>query len=171
MLRRLSTQDVFIYRELRLQALQESPTAFGSSYEEESQRSAETFAAGIQNPQDPAAAVFAVLGEGAGAPLLGVLGFGRENRLKRAHSGYLWGMYVLPEYRRKGLGAALLDATLAHVRTLGDIRQVTLGVTAGNEGASALYQSRGFVRYGLEPDYLRIDGEYHAMEHLILMLE
>jgi ribosomal protein S18 acetylase RimI-like enzyme len=64
----------------------------------------------------------------------------------------------------------LLDATLAHVRSLGDIRQVTLGVTASNEGASALYKSRGFVRYGLEPDYLRINGEYHAMEHLILML-
>ena len=170
MLRRLSTRDVFMYRELRLQALQESPTAFGSSYEEESLRNAETFAAGIQNSHDPAAAVFGIFGEGAGAPLLGMLGFGRENRLKRIHSGYLWGMYVMPEHRRKGLAAALLDAALAHARSLGDIRQVTLGVTASNEGASALYKSRGFVRYGLEPDYLCIAGEYHAMEHLILML-
>lgn len=35
-IRFLNPQDVLAYRELRLQALQESPTAFASSFEQES---------------------------------------------------------------------------------------------------------------------------------------
>ncbi len=85
-LRRLNTQDIFIYRELRLQALQESPTAFGSSYEEESQYNTDISAIRLRNPKDPDAAVFGAFGEGESGPLLGMLGFAREGRLKRAHS-------------------------------------------------------------------------------------
>ncbi len=169
-IRRLSTQDIFIYRELRLMALQESPTAFGSSLEEESAYQTDDFAARLRNPKSPDAVVFGAFGEGDPAPLLGMLGFGREDRLKRVHSGFLWGMYVQPQNRGRGIAAALLDAALAYARTVAGLRQVTLGVTSTNLPAVMLYQSRGFVPYGLEPDYLCIKGAYHDMEHMVLKL-
>jgi ribosomal protein S18 acetylase RimI-like enzyme len=99
-----------------------------------------------------------------------MIGFHREDRRKRAHVGCLVGMYVLPEHRGQGLGAALLDAALTHARSLGDIRYVYLGVTEGNAGAAALYRTRGFVTYGLEPDYLQINGAYYGMEFMLLKL-
>lgn len=49
---------------------------------------------------------------------------------------------VAPEHRRKGYGAALLDAVIQ--RHPGDI---ILTVRADNEAARALYASRGFQRY------------------------
>jgi hypothetical protein len=46
-IRFLTSEDIGAYRELRLQALQESPTAFGSSYEQEVCLSLTEFAARI----------------------------------------------------------------------------------------------------------------------------
>jgi ribosomal protein S18 acetylase RimI-like enzyme len=135
-IRFLTSQDVVAYRELRLQALRESPIAFGAF--DESDR------------------------------LIGMLGFYRENRPKRAHIGNLWSMYVLPQFRRRGVGAVLLDRALSHARQLGGLRQVILAVTANNSAASSLYKSRGFERFGLEHDALFVDGSYFDAEHLVL---
>jgi len=170
MLRRLTLDDLFIYRELRLHGLQESPTAFGSSYEEESAFAKEDFARRLSNPKDPSACLIGAFTEDAPGKLVGMIGFLREDRRKRAHVGCLVSMYVLPEHRGHGIGAALLDAALSHARKLGDIRQIYLGVTEGNAGAAALYRSRGFVTYGIEPDYLRINGKFYGMEFMLLKL-
>ncbi len=147
MLRPLSTQDIFIYRELRLQALQESPTAFGSSYEEESAYQTEDFAARLRNPQDPDGVVIGAFGEGAPAPLLGMVGFGRENRLKRAHSGFLWAGIAMCSHHTAGARHRRWPAgcrARPHARSVKNLCQVTLGVTSTNTSAvAALYQSRG----------------------------
>ena len=69
-------------------------------------------------------------------------------------------MYVLPEFRRQGIGAALLDEALSHARRLGVLRQIVLAVTTNNLAACSLYRSRGFERFGLERDALFIDSTY-----------
>jgi ribosomal protein S18 acetylase RimI-like enzyme len=170
MLRRLTLDDLFMYRELRLHGLQESPTAFGSSYEEESAFTKDDFARRLSNPKDPSALIIGAFTGDATAKLVGMIGFYREDRRKRAHVGCLVSMYVLPEYRGQHLGAMLLDAAIAHARGLGDIRYIYLGVTEGNTGAASLYRSRGFVTYGLEPDYLLVNGGYYGMEFMMLRL-
>ncbi|MEH1905111.1 GNAT family N-acetyltransferase [Nostoc sp.] len=165
-IRFLNTQDVVVYRDLRLQALIESPTAFGSSYEQESCFSLTDFAARLRPHDDSANGIFGAFGDTD--KLIGILGFSRENRLKRAHIGSLWGMYVLPEFRRRGVGAELLDHTLSYARCLGDLRQIVLTATTNNLAACSLYKSRGFERFGLERDALFIDGTYFDEEHLAL---
>jgi ribosomal protein S18 acetylase RimI-like enzyme len=102
--------------------------------------------------------------------LMGTIGFLREQHLKRAHIGSVWGMYVLPEFRGQGIGAALLDEALAHARLLQGLRQVTLTVTAGNLPAIGLYKSRGFERFGLQRDALYVDGRLYDEEHWALYL-
>jgi ribosomal protein S18 acetylase RimI-like enzyme len=165
-IRFLNSQDVSAYRELRLHALRESPTAFASSYEQEAYFPLTQFAARLCPHDDSANGIFGALDNGD--RLIGMLGFSRENRLKRAHVGSLWSMYVLPEFRNRGVGATLLDAALAHARQLGGLRQIVLSVTANNLAACSLYKSRGFERFGLERNALFIDGTYLDEAHLAL---
>jgi ribosomal protein S18 acetylase RimI-like enzyme len=75
-----------------------------------------------------------------------------------AHSGIL-GMGVLSEYRGRGIGRALIDATLQAARA-GGISRIELTVRVDNEPARRLYESFGFVTEGLCRRHMRVDGEY-----------
>ncbi|MBD2108710.1 GNAT family N-acetyltransferase [Nodosilinea sp. FACHB-13] len=167
-IRFLNSEDIAAYRDLRLHALKESPTAFASSYEQEAQFSLADFAARLRPNNDAAGGIFGAFSDRT--QLIGMLGFSREHRPKRAHVGSLWSMYVLPEFRGQRVGSSLLDRAIAHARGLDGLRQIVLSVTAGNVAASALYQSRGFEIFGLERDSLCIDGTYFDEEYLVLRL-
>lgn len=165
-IRFLNSQDVVVYSELRLKALSESPTAFASSFEQEACLTAKDFAARLDSHDNFYSGIFAAFD--SSEQIMGMLGFSREKRPKRAHIASFWSMYVLPEFRRRGVGAALLDEALSYVRQLGVVRQVVLAVTASNLPASSLYKSRGFERFGLEREALFVDGKYFDESHLVL---
>ena len=165
-IRILDSQDVAAYRELRLHALLESPAAFGSDYERESQFSLDDFAERLHIGN----AKNGVFGAFHDERLVGMMGFMRANGVKRAHGALLWSVYVLPELRGQGIAARLLDEVIAHARQLGDVRQITLTVNAHNQSARRLYRSRGFEVFGLERDALCVDGVYFDEEHMVLRL-
>jgi ribosomal protein S18 acetylase RimI-like enzyme len=73
-----------------------------------------------------------------------------------AHRGRL-GMGVIASHRGKGLGAGLLQACLDHAPRCG-IEKAELTVYTSNVAAIALYRKFGFVEYGLQKDYRRLDG-------------
>jgi len=56
-------------------------------------------------------------------------------------------LVVDPAYRRRGIGRALMEEALAHVRSQGGNR-IILQVRADNQAAVHLYQSMGFVPVG-----------------------
>lgn len=64
---------------------------------------------------------------------------------------------VLPEARRRGLGARLLDACQDHWREAG-VAEGFLEVRAGNAPARALYERAGWERVGIRRGYYA-DGE------------
>ena len=168
-IRFLESSDLTAYRDLRLEGLKESPTAFGSSYVDEVDMPLTEFAARMRPHNKPDNGIFgAFVDDGR---LVGMLGFTREHRVKRSHLATLWGMYVSPEFRHQGFGAALLDEAIAHARRLGTVRKITLSVTANNVAAGSLYRSRGFERFALEVDALCISGKYFDEEHLALFLK
>ena len=72
------------------------------------------------------------------------------------HSGVL-GMGVAASHRGRGLGAALLRATLDAAIASG-IRRVELVVRADNAAAIALYERHGFEHEGRLRDYMVVDG-------------
>lgn len=75
------------------------------------------------------------------------------------HCGSL-GMGVLKDYRRHGIGARLLLATLAKAKTKG-ITRVTLKVRADNAGAIRLYEETGFKLEATLKNAMRFDGKYY----------
>lgn len=61
---------------------------------------------------------------------------------------------VLPEYRRKGIGAALLEALCTYCRENG-IVLLTLEVRESNIPAISLYESFGFEKVGVRKNYYK----------------
>ena len=59
---------------------------------------------------------------------------------------------ILPEYRNRGMGTAILHRVLAEAKRLG-ARRATLEVRASNAGAKKLYERLGFYVAGVRPHY------------------
>jgi len=150
--RRLETSDVANYRELRLESLKGHPEAFSSSWEYEVDKPVSWWAERLETNT-----VFG--GWVNSSPLVGVAGLRVQDRVKLRHKGVLWGMYVRPEARGKGLAAALLQQIVEHAQTL--VEEVCLRVVASNAAALRLYRAAGFKEYGLERRALRVGGEYY----------
>jgi ribosomal protein S18 acetylase RimI-like enzyme len=103
--------------------------------------------------------------------LVGIVGIGRESHHKAAHKAYVWGLYVKPSHRCSGVGRSLMLAALRFARELRGVTHVHLGVAESNAPALRLYESLGFVAWGVEPDALHVGGELIAERHMVLALE
>jgi len=75
-----------------------------------------------------------------------------------AHGGVL-GMGVIEVHRGKGIGSALIRATLNRARQAGFTR-VELTVREDNVRAKALYEKLGFVSEGVKRKATLFDGKY-----------
>ena len=150
-LRRLGPEDAAIYREIRLEALADSPHAFSSTLESEQGQPLDRFASRLADDF--------VLGAFSGPYLIGVAGFYVQPRPKHRHKGLLWGMYVRPDHRAAGIGRTLVEAIIEHARQRVELLQ--LFVIADNLPARRLYANLGFVKYGIERNATKYQGQYH----------
>ena len=95
---------------------------------------------GVADPADPARLVAAItataVASSPGAPPVGELSL----------------VAVRPEWRRRGLGAALVAAALAHLADAG-VRTALTYVDAGNESALAFFAQAGFQERGARVYY------------------
>jgi len=64
---------------------------------------------------------------------------------------------VLPQWRRHGVGRALMDAVIAKTERDG-LGSIVLEVATENEPARRLYAAYGFVQVGRRPGYYRQSG-------------
>ena len=162
----LTTDDAAELFRLRREALLDSPFSFTASPEEESTTSSvENVRATLKrSPHSP------VFGAFAGPRLVGMLGLYREPRRKAAHKVNLWGTFVTPEWRGKGLAKALLEAAVAYARTLEGVTDVQLGVTESAADARRVYERFGFKVWGTEPNAIRVQGRTECEYHMRLTL-
>jgi L-amino acid N-acyltransferase YncA len=73
-----------------------------------------------------------------------------------AHVGQL-GTFLLPDWRRHGVGKALFDATVQFAATAG-YRKLVIQVRASNMPAQTFYKRLGFVECGRLRRQVMIDG-------------
>jgi ribosomal protein S18 acetylase RimI-like enzyme len=155
MIRPLTESDLEAYVALRRESLLDAPLAFGSSPEDDSAASVETLRAQLQRARDWM--LFGAFDE-AGR-LAGAAGAIRGRHRKSAHKMHVWGVYVRPSARRLGLGRALIEAVIAHARSIAGVDWLQLAVSTSATPARHLYERAGFVAWGTEPDALRYEGE------------
>ncbi|MHB0875191.1 MAG: GNAT family N-acetyltransferase [Anaerolineae bacterium] len=166
-IRLLTVDDAQAFRDMRLEALLDSPEAFGWSYEEFLQRPMNAI---VQQLADATGEGDCILGAFDGKDLVGITGCYRRAGLKERHKGYIWGVYVSPQARRRGIARQLMTEALSRARRWPGVEQVHLTVVANNTDARSLYVSLGFTSYGIEPHALKIDGRYYDEEMMVLAL-
>jgi len=84
------------------------------------------------------------------------------------HRGSL-GMGVLPAWRGRGIGRALLSASLEKARNRG-LTRVELEARVDNDAAIMLYERAGFVREAVKRHGVRYDGVYYDTVQMYLLL-
>lgn len=164
-LRTLTPDDAAAFWRLRLQAFRDEPLAFGSTVEDHAGRPLSDVARELGQGEDRHA-VGAFVPEPGGAALVGILGLDRDRRVKRRHRAKVWGMYVDPRARGRGVGKALLDEIVARARRTAGLEQLYLTVMADNVSAQRLYERAGFAIYGRAPRAMILDGKGYD-EHLL----
>jgi ribosomal protein S18 acetylase RimI-like enzyme len=154
------------YWNLRLEMLNQSPSSFGSSYEEALKR---------QNPIESTKE--RLTSEGSFTfgcfmenKLVGAVTMVREGASKMKHKGSIYAMYVAPDHRGQGLGRGLMEAAIKHAKQTKGIEQLMLTVVTTNETAKGLYHSCGFKPYGTEKRALKYIEEYYDEELMVLFL-
>ncbi len=162
--RKLTTTDASAYNELRCEMLREHPDAFGDSLEEHLARGlAEVerrLAAGADSQ------VFGAFLEGR---LVGAAGYFRESHKKARHIATIVGVYIRLEARGQGASRALIERALATLREIG-VDLVQLDVGSHNAPARRVYESLGFVKTGVLPRALRVNGIDYDEDHMVLDL-
>jgi ribosomal protein S18 acetylase RimI-like enzyme len=162
-IRLLLPRDAGALAELRRRALVDSPEGFLSSPEDDPLSSED---AAREELTRPGGVVFGAFTE----CLVGMVGVRRDSSPKVAHKVHLWGVFVLPQWRRRKIGAQLLHAALDHVRSLPGVTTVQLIVGERSDAARRLYEGLGFRVWGLEQAALRVGGRYVNDLHMMLAL-
>jgi ribosomal protein S18 acetylase RimI-like enzyme len=139
-IRRARPDEWQAVRELRLRALASDPDAFGETVDEATARSDAEWLARAAEPDR--VTVVAVRSDA------GLVGMAMGGPVPdRPTIAGLYGMWVAPETRGQGIGAALIDAVEAWARAAG-YASIGLGVTTANTPAIRLYAGAGYVDIG-----------------------
>lgn len=142
---------------LRLTALESEPQAFRETVAEHKQRSVDSFAQRLGEGGNDSF----VYGAFDGCLLIGMMGYYRKDEQR----AWIWGVFVRPEYRGRGVSQALMEALLDALRSVPRVTSVHLTVAMTQETARRLYRSCGFRVY--PPDG---DTPPHE-EHLVYLLQ
>lgn len=148
--------DVDSYRELRLEALKNHPTAFGADYAENLRKPPTYWLERLTIKSDEQALFFAEQNR----QLISMTGIFRSLSSKSRHAATIWGVYVKPAWRGQRIAEALIRACLSWAEQQ-NIVIVKLAVITGNLSAIRCYERCGFTTYGTEPKAIRYKGAYH----------
>ena len=158
-IRPLDEGDFQAFLSIQNDALQHAPEVFGSDYDWYDALSLlskeQRYQKYLFYPHKYLLAAFESDGQ-----LVGMIGFSTEhNRSKVRHKGLIWGMYVLPSHRGRGIATSLVDSVIETAREIG-VELIQLSVGTRNEASYELYLRSGFTVYGTEARAMKVDEEY-----------
>lgn len=162
---RLVATDAPAYKRLRDDMLDGFPDAFTSDAETERAKPDSAYIARFEAEGDAARFSFGAWYSGE---LVGAITCERDARLKVRHIGHIVGMMVRPGLQGRGIGRALIEATIAQARSVPELELLTLTVTSTNQAAVSLYEKAGFVRYGQLPRAIKL-GDKHLGKDLMML--
>ncbi len=160
-IRELKPEDAELFQKSRLEALQNSPTAFGASYEDEVNLPTSFYSDRIKISTSIYFAAF------ENDRIVGTVCLITNERVKTRHRATVVSVYVYPECRGQGVGKMLMSAVIEKAKEMGFIEQIELTVVTSEEPALALYKKMGFEIYATEPHSLKYNEKYYD-EHFMI---
>lgn len=144
-IRELDVADGLAYRDVRLRALSEAPTAFASTFEEESAHPDDLWRDIVTRTAEAMEATIFAVGRGDGT--LAGTAFVRVSS-DPPHDGYVGAMWLDEDLRGAGWADALLAAAEGFARRLGS-SAMELWVSGSNPAAQRFYERNGYRPTGV----------------------
>ena len=163
-IRKLTETDAQFLWQLRRHALETDPLSFAESPEELRQTTVEEYASRLRSGGEENF----VMGAFDNEQLVGMTGSYRNALLKRRHIGHIWGVFVSPPVRGRGVGRAMLAEVVELAKTIPGLRCIRLMVAVPQAAARHLYMEAGFRVFGTEPGSLKIGPGYVDENHMTL---
>jgi GNAT superfamily N-acetyltransferase len=162
--RRIRAGEWRQYRQLRLEALKDSPLAFVEQYHDALTRADQFWQDRVErSAAGGASATFVAVHAGR---FIGKASCFVETEITEYVSAHVVGVYVTPPFRGHGVAEALLAAILRWARDEPDAARIRLFVLETNDRAATLYRRVGFVptgatmAYASKPSYTEYEMEY-----------
>lgn len=151
---------------LRLRALREDPDAFDQTVDDAERKGSSPITELISAADSGRDLVLVVE---ACEGLKGLVVVSRSRRPRSQHRARLWGMWVAPEVRGRGVGGALLSGAVEWCREQG-VEMVDLWVVTDHAGAIRVYERAGFRICGTTRDGMRWQGRPQDEHQMTLHL-
>lgn len=151
---------------LRLRALSADPDAFDQTVEDAEEKGLTPIAELVDAANEGRDLVLVAEGRPA---LTGLVIVSRSRRPRSQHRARLWGMWVAPEARGRGVGGALLAGAVEWCREQG-VEMVDLWVVTDHTGAIRVYERAGFRICGTARDGMRWQGQPQDEHQMTLHL-
>lgn len=164
-IRTLTVEDIPAYVALRREMLDDAPWAFSSSPGDDLGLKPEVVRERLSGPAQ------AIVGAFDDGRLVASAGVYRDRHAKMAHRARIWGVYVAPAARGRGVGKAIMRRALEVAQSWPGVTSAGLSATASSAEAVRLYEKVGFVAWGVEPAALMIDGQGHDEIHMVAFFE
>ena len=143
----ITAQNALVFKAARLRALQDTPSAFGSTYAKESQLTDADWVTRAAKWNGDRSILYLAMDAGAAVGIAG--SYLDHDDATRAH---LISMWTAPTHRQRGIGRLLVNEIIDWAR-LRDARTVQLMVVSSNEPAISFYQRMGFAHTGHTEPY------------------
>ena len=155
-IRKLTIKDIELYKSIRLEALENAPTNFGSSHTEEAAFKSSMW----ENRLSKNTTI--TLGAFDQDKIVGLTVLVMSPRYKMKHIAHINSVYVKPEYRGNNIASNILSIALKEL-IKHHIERVNLSVVSDNTSAITLYEKHGFITYGLEPQTIKYKNQYYDL--------
>jgi RimJ/RimL family protein N-acetyltransferase len=155
-IRHSTLTDIDSFRELRLEALRNYPSAFGQDYDEIVLRPQTYWESTLTFNSEEQALFFAE----QNGQLIGMTGISHRISKKSLHSAGIWGVYVKPAWQGRHIAESLIQSCLNWAKQQ-NVVIVKLAVVTDNLSAIRCYKRCGFTIFGKEPKALKLEGTYY----------
>ena len=133
-----SQEEYPAIKRLRLEALQDDPSNFGMSFEEESLLSDDQFKKRFFDEKR------LTLVARKDDEIVGMCNIVFRPEIKLRHIAEVYAIYVHPKHRSQGIGNAIMKECIRVIRERPHIIKARLGVIGDNTHARSLYEKFGF---------------------------
>lgn len=139
------------YKVLRLETLKNESLGFAEGYEEALQRFDEAWQQGLAN-------MYFAQVDGVSAGMVMLV---QATNFKRTYCGFVYSMYVRPQFRGMGVGKTLIQYLQTVAAPQKGIKKLELNVTETQQAALGLYKVLGFSVSGRQTKNICVDGIYY----------